>query len=56
MFNVHGHIHDRVYGDNKHVCVSVEHTNYTPVLLSELLISCGVDTSKYKEYGEFSEH
>lgn len=39
--NVHGHIHERSIPDDRYVCVSVEHTNYTPVHI-ETLASVGV--------------
>lgn len=41
--NVHGHLHSNVvlssphHPDPRYVCVSVEHTNYTPIELEELL-------------------
>ncbi len=36
--NVHGHLHDGVVkDDNRYICVSMEHINYTPVLLDNLL-------------------
>lgn len=43
-FNIHGHIHDKFYEDNGkiskyHSCVSVEHTNYKPVLLTDVCTS-----------------
>lgn len=36
-FNIHGHIHEEKIDDDRYICVSVEHTNYTPVLLSSLI-------------------
>lgn len=36
-FNVHGHIHSNVSPDIRHINICVEHTNYTPVHLDELL-------------------
>ena len=36
IINVHGHIHDKKINDNKHICVSVEHINYTPLNIDEL--------------------
>lgn len=37
-FNIHGHIHSNIddYDDNKHLCVSVEMINYTPISLDEI--------------------
>lgn len=39
--NIHGHLHDgRVGGDKpdpRYFCVSVEHTNYAPILLDDVL-------------------
>ncbi|MDE2097334.1 MAG: hypothetical protein KGL39_08835 [Patescibacteria group bacterium] len=39
--NIHGHLHDgRVGGDTpdpRYFCVSVEHTNYAPILLDDVL-------------------
>lgn len=37
QFNVHGHIHQNMPPTDRHICVCVEHINYTPVLLSELV-------------------
>lgn len=34
--NIHGHIHSRKLLDERYVCVSVEHTNLQPVLLSDI--------------------
>lgn len=34
--NVHGHLHSAMINDPRYVCVSVEQTNYLPVLLSGL--------------------
>ena len=42
-FNVHGHIHERrvmldeVKEDMRYICVSVENTNYEPVLLDNIV-------------------
>lgn len=36
--NVHGHIHRLSPPSSRHVCVCVEHTDYTPVNLEELRI------------------
>lgn len=35
--NIHGHIHNDIIGDNKHINVSVEQINYTPVLFEEAI-------------------
>ena len=36
--NIHGHLHcNSVENDPRYVCVSVEHTNYKPILLEEVL-------------------
>lgn len=35
--NVHGHLHGAKIADPRYVCVSVEHTGYRPVQLSDLL-------------------
>lgn len=35
--NVHGHLHYRKLEDPKYLCVSVEHINYTPIELEEVL-------------------
>ena len=31
LINIHGHLHDRRLGSNRHVCVSVEQVNYAPL-------------------------
>ena len=36
-FNVHGHIHQNLMDDPHYINVCVEHTNYTPVHLDEIL-------------------
>lgn len=36
-FNVHGHIHQNLMADPHYINVCVEHTNYTPVHLDEIL-------------------
>lgn len=36
-YNVHGHIHFQKSPSPQHVCVCVEHTNYTPVHIEEVL-------------------
>lgn len=36
--NIHGHLHyNKIEDDDRYVCVSVEHTNYYPILLSDAL-------------------
>jgi calcineurin-like phosphoesterase family protein len=35
--NVHGHIHEKASPEGPYKCVCVEHTNYTPVNIEELL-------------------
>lgn len=35
--NVHGHLHANKIDDPRYVCVSVEHTNFTPITLEEAL-------------------
>jgi calcineurin-like phosphoesterase family protein len=37
QFNVHGHIHQNQSPSNHHICACVEHINYTPVLLEDLV-------------------
>lgn len=37
QFNVHGHIHERVIDDPRYINICVEHTNYTPVHMDELI-------------------
>lgn len=39
--NVHGHIHEKQPPSKNHVCVSVEHTNYTPVNINKLRVFNG---------------
>ena len=34
--NIHGHLHYRDYDDPRYLCVSVEHTNYRPILWEEV--------------------
>jgi len=36
MINVHGHLHARSVNDSRFVCVSLEQTDFRPVLLSSL--------------------
>ena len=36
-FNVHGHIHQNLMDDPSYINVCVEHTNYTPVHLDEII-------------------
>lgn len=35
--NVHGHLHSNKIDDPRYICVSMEHINYTPVVLQDLL-------------------
>ena len=35
--NIHGHLHYRTLKDPRYLCVSVEHTNYAPVELTQFL-------------------
>lgn len=35
--NIHGHLHSNCLDDSRYVCVSVEQTNYAPVLLNSLI-------------------
>lgn len=35
--NIHGHLHYNKIDDPRYLCVSVEHTNYTPILLQDAL-------------------
>lgn len=37
MVNVHGHIHDKLIDDPKYYNVSVEHTNYAPVNIEDII-------------------
>jgi calcineurin-like phosphoesterase family protein len=37
--NIHGHTHSKTVNDKNHFCVSVEHINYTPIDLDELIRS-----------------
>lgn len=34
--NVHGHLHSNKLNDHKYLCVSLEHTNYTPLSIDEV--------------------
>lgn len=36
-YNVHGHIHEKPSPTKQHICVCVEHTNYTPVNIEEII-------------------
>lgn len=36
--NVHGHLHANKLADERYICISVEHTEYRPLHLDELLI------------------
>ena len=38
MVNVHGHIHDKAAPSEKHINVSVEQINYTPINIEELRV------------------
>ena len=42
LINIHGHIHQSNYGDNQHICVSVEHTNYRPISFKKLIKNMGM--------------
>ena len=35
--NIHGHLHYNKIDDDRYICVSVEHTNYTPIEFGDLL-------------------
>lgn len=35
--NVHGHLHSNKIDDPRYICVSMEHIDYTPVVLQDLL-------------------
>lgn len=35
--NIHGHLHSNKIDDSRYVCVSVEHTDFTPVEFSQLM-------------------
>ena len=35
--NIHGHLHANKLRDKRYKCVSVEHTNYTPITIEEAL-------------------
>lgn len=35
--NIHGHLHSKMMDDGRYICVSVEHTNLAPRLLSDIL-------------------
>jgi calcineurin-like phosphoesterase family protein len=36
-FNIHGHIHEEKIENDKYICVSCEHVNYTPILIETLI-------------------
>lgn len=38
LLNVHGHIHDKNSPTDDHLCVCVEHINYTPINIEELRV------------------
>jgi calcineurin-like phosphoesterase family protein len=35
--NIHGHLHSRMLDDNRYRCVSAEHINLTPILMTEVM-------------------
>lgn len=35
--NVHGHLHNKIVPDDRYICVSAEHTNFTPLSFDELI-------------------
>jgi calcineurin-like phosphoesterase family protein len=37
--NIHGHLHSNKIADDRYICVSVEHTNFTPIEFTGLLES-----------------
>jgi len=37
MINIHGHLHARTLSDPRYICVSLEQTDFRPVLLDELV-------------------
>jgi calcineurin-like phosphoesterase family protein len=39
MMNIHGHIHAQRVSDPRYICVSLEQTDFQPVLLDELLVA-----------------
>lgn len=39
VINVHGHLHSRVVGNARYVCVSVEQTNFRPIELDALNVA-----------------
>ena len=36
-YNVHGHIHEKQPPTKQHICVCVEHINYTPIHIEEIV-------------------
>ena len=48
LVNVHGHTHSVPSPDPRYVCVSVEQTNYTPVLLDTILKRVRNEDSSYR--------
>lgn len=44
-FNVHGHIHEKKPSTKRHICVSVEHIDYTPVNLEVLMATHNKQTA-----------
>ena len=45
--NVHGHLHYRQIDDPDYYCVSMEHTEYTPIDLDELRARISANKAKY---------
>ena len=37
FINIHGHIHEKEMGEDSYICACVEHTDYKPILLEELI-------------------
>jgi calcineurin-like phosphoesterase family protein len=46
MVNIHGHLHDRPFSMDRHLCACVELTQYEPVSLAELITKGERDTIK----------
>lgn len=40
--NIHGHLHSNTVGDDRYRCVSVEHTDFRPILLDKVLTEAGL--------------
>jgi calcineurin-like phosphoesterase family protein len=49
--NVHGHSHDMFIPDPRFLCVSVEHTNYTPLSLDEIRARIAENHEHFKNTG-----